>query len=98
MTIDVLVSSNLHFHLLLSYGNKSSMTPLSILVKGRIWVTIQARGSWSVHGLPCVLFSKLWLGYYALVFVCLMMSLSYVLWMKKCLMTFSLESEHEFNM
>ena len=43
----------------------------------------QARGSWSAHGLPWVLLSRLWLSYCALVFVYLMQTLSYILWMKK---------------
>ena len=44
---------------------------------------LQTKGSWSTHGLSWVLLSGLWLHYYALVFVCLMPSLSYtMLWMK----------------
>ena len=37
-------------------------------------------------------------GYCAHIFVSLMQSLRYMLWMEKCTMTFSLESESEFHM
>jgi hypothetical protein len=38
----------------------------------------------------------LWLSLFALVFVCLMQSLRYMLCMKKCSMTFSLEMKVDF--
>ena len=69
------------------------MTPLFILVRVWIWVIGEVGDSWSDHGL-----FELWLGYFALVFVSLMQLLSYMLWIKKCSMTFSLESEHGFYM
>ena len=52
-------------------------------------------GSWAP--LSCFLF-RLWLIYYALVFVCLMQSLTYMLWMKKWSMSLSLESESGVDM
>ena len=45
-----------------------------------------------MHFLELFLFG-LWLTCCALVFVCLIQSLSYMLWMKKCSMTFSCKSE-----
>ena len=57
------VSSNSHFHLLLSHI-------------GRV------RGSWSAGGLPRVMLYGLWLRYFALIFVCLMQLLSYMIGMK----------------
>ena len=63
------------------------MTTLFILVRVRMCIIGQARGSWSVHGVPRVLLFGSWLRYCALVFVCLMQSLSYMLWMKICSMT-----------
>ena len=69
------------------------MTTLSIIVRLRFWVRGQARGSWSAHGPPWVWLSTLWLIYDALVFVCLMQSLSYMLWMK-ILFIDSLTSDH----
>ena len=52
---------------------------LSIFVRIRIWVIGQARGSWSAHGLIWILFYGLWLSYFAIVFVYLMQSWSYML-------------------
>ena len=74
------------------------MIPLSILVRVRIWFIRQARGSWSAHGIPWVLLSRLWLTYCAHFLVCLMQLLGYMLWMKKCLMNYSVESEQGFYM
>ena len=97
LRIDVLVSSN-PLSLLLTYANKSSMTPSSILVRVCIWVLGRARCSWSAHGPPWELISIMWLRYYALVFVCLMQSLCCMLWMKKKIFNDFLirESEHVF--
>ena len=81
LTIDVWVSSDSHATLL-SYDN-NSLSPLSTLVRVRIWAQRQARGSWSAHGFNGVLLSRLWVNFCVTVFVCLMQSLSYVLWMKK---------------
>ena len=79
LTIDFLVESNSRHPLL------SSMTTLSILVR----VCIQALGFYKLG----FFLSGLWLSYYALVFVYLMQAFNYMLWMKKCSMTFSLENE-----
>ena len=43
-------------------------------------------------------FSKLWLGYCAIVFVCLMQLVSYMLWMRRSSMTLSSESKNRFYM
>ena len=40
-----------------------------------------------------VLLSKFWLSYFVLVIICLMQSLSHMLGMKSCSLTFLLESE-----
>ena len=52
LRIDVLVSSNSHFHPLVSYGYNPQWLPLSILVRVCIWVLGQARGSWSAQWAP----------------------------------------------
>ena len=41
---------------------------------------------------------KLWVSYCALLFVCLMQSLTCIFWMEKCLMIFSLECKSELYM
>ena len=74
------------------------MTTMFILVKGCIWVQgfykLEALGV--LMGSLVLLFSRLWLTYGVLVFVCLMLLLSYMLLFKKCLKNISLESEYGF--
>ena len=74
----------------------SRLTLFKFLVRVCLWVLGQVRGPWSVHGLPWVLLSKLWLSYCTLVFVSPMQSLSYIPWMENCSMTFSLEWKQGF--
>ena len=80
LTTYMLVSSNSYFHPLLPYGHSPS------------WLlgfqNLHTRGSYNAYGLPwvflffCFSLSRLWLTYHALVFVCLIKSLSYMLYMK----------------
>ena len=63
----------------------SLMIIMYVLLRICIWGSkfSQTRGPWSVHELPWVLLSELWLSYYALVFVCLIQLLIYMLCMKQ---------------
>ena len=94
----LIVSSNSCFHPLLSYGNSPQWQPCAFWVYIVGSRCLQIKCAWSAHGLHWVLLSILWLSYYAFVYVCLMQALSYILWMKICSMTFSLESESGFHM
>jgi hypothetical protein len=58
------------------------------------FVSLQIIDFWSVHKLSLILLFGLWLSYYALVFVCLMQSLSYMILMNIPSLTLSLKSEN----
>jgi hypothetical protein len=60
-----------------------------------LYKKVEARGV--LMGSLGFLLSRLWLSSHALVFVCLMQSLNYMLWMKTCLVIFPLESENGFS-
>ena len=99
LTIDVLVSSNSQFHPLLSYGNSSQRLPYPFLLGFAygLWVFTNWRltkRSWA----PLSFLFGLRLSYCAIFFVWLMQLVSYMLWMKKCSMTFLLEGKSGFYM
>jgi hypothetical protein len=73
---DVLVSSN-HVFIYCWHIIIISMTTMSIIVRVCIWVLgfHKSEALGQLIGCLCVLLSKLWLSYYAIVFVCLMKNL-----------------------
>ena len=67
-TTYVLVSSNLHFHPLLSYGNSPQWQPYPFLLGFAFgFHMLQTISYWSAHGLPWVSLFGLWSSYCVLV-------------------------------
>jgi len=95
LTIDVLVLSISRFHPLLSYGNCPSWLPCPFL----LGFAFGFLGFCKPEALGQLMgfLSRLWLSYCALVFVCLMQSINYMLWMKNCSMIFLLEVDFKCN-